>query len=209
MNEIILSGIALEEPVYSHEVNGERFYEFFFETRRLSETADVLRCVASEVLVDYIHEGREIKIFGDIRTRNIHYKGEEKSRLIVSVFVKDVGDYGSMDEDIVTLEGYVCKEPIYRKTPLGSEICDLSIASNRAYGKSDYIPCIAWGRTARRISGVPVGTKVDITGRLQSRIYKKKVGDSLKERVAYEVSIVRVDIVEIPNTIVEQKGDKE
>lgn len=194
MNKIILAGLVTEEPIFSHEIYGEKFYRFSISSSRQSGTQDVLPCIASEILKKDIEAGTEVKVCGNIRTRNVHEN--DKSHLEIVVFVKEVLPYEE-DENNVELDGFICKPPIYRTTPFGRQIADLLVASNRSYGKSDYIPTIAWGRMAIKSSEFEVATKVKVFGRLQSREYVKRLEDGTEEtRVAYELSANRVDVVE-------------
>ena len=194
MNKIVLAGLVTEEPTFSHEVHGEKFYHFYLSSSRQSGTCDVLPCIISEILKKDIEAGTEIKILGEIRTRNVHENN--KNNLEITVFVKEVLPYEE-DENNVEMDGFICKEPIYRETPLGRQVADLLVANNRPYGKSDYIPTIAWGRNAIKTSELEVGTRVNVFGRLQSRGYTKRLDDETEEvRVAYELSASRVDVME-------------
>ena len=195
MNKIVLAGLVTEEPTFSHEVHGERFYRFYLSSSRQSGYCDVLMCTVPEIIKNGINEGNMVKVLGEIRTRNVHE--DEKSHLEVTVFVKEVLLY-EKDENNVELYGFICKEPVYRETPFGRQITDLLIASNRERNyKSDYIPCIAWGRNAIRTSEFNVGTRVKVSGRLQSREYNKRLGDeTYEERTAYELSASMIDVVE-------------
>ena len=195
MNKIRLDGKIATEPEFSHECKGEKFYKLFLEVQRKSEVVDTLPCLVPEVFLKDVEFGECIGINGEIRTRNNRSEGNRKVEIYV--FVLGVDDYEGHDINSVELEGYVCKEPIYRETPLGRGISDLLIASNRPYGKSDYIPCIAWGRNALYASDIPVGKKVMLSGRLQSREYVKMLDDDTKEtRVAYELSASSLEILD-------------
>ena len=195
MNKIVLAGLVTEEPTFSHEVHGEKFYRFRLLSSRQSGNCDILMCTVPEIIKNGINEGNMVKVLGEIRTRNVHE--DDKNHLEVTVFVKELLPYEE-DENNVKLDGFICKEPTYRETPFGRQITDLMIASNRERNfKSDYIPCIAWGRNAIRASEFDVGTRVKVFGRLQSREYKKKIDDETYElRTAYELSASVVDIVE-------------
>ena len=195
MNKIVLAGLVTEEPTFSHEVHGEKFYRFYLSSSRQSGYCDVLMCTVPEIIKNGINEGNMVKVFGEIRTRNVHE--DDKSHLEVTVFVKEVLLYEE-DENNVELDGFICKEPAYRETPFGRQITDLIVASNRERNyKSDYIPCIAWGRNAIRASELNVGTRVKVSGRLQSREYNKRLGDETYEvRTAYELSASMIDVVE-------------
>ena len=195
MNKIALSGTVTEEPTFSHEVHGEKFYRFRLLSSRQSGNCDILVCIVPEIIKNGINEGNKVKVLGEIRTRNVHE--DDKNHLEITVFVKEVLSY-EKDENNVELDGFICKEPTYRETPLGRQVSDLIIASNRERNfKSDYIPCIAWGRNAIRTSEFDVGTRVKVLGRLQSREYKKKIDDeTYEERTAYELSSSMVSVVE-------------
>ena len=194
MNKIVLAGLVTEEPTFSHEVHGEKFYRFRLLSSRKSGNCDILVCIVPEIIKNGISEGNKVKVLGEIRTRNVHE--DDKNHLEITVFVKDVLLYEE-DENNVELDGFICKEPTYRETPFGRQITDLIVASNREYFKSDYIPCIAWGRNAIRTSEFNVGTRVKVLGRLQSREYKKKIDDGTYEvRTAYELSAYMIDVVE-------------
>lgn len=188
MNSIVVSGKVKSAPTLSHECKNEKFYSFQLATERLSGAMDILNCLVSEVYVDDIFVDDSLTIVGEVRTQNRHENG--KSKLDVFVFVKEVQAYPCHDDNEVDLVGYIVKPPVYRKTPLGREICDLIVASNRQYGKSDYIPCICWGRGAKRASQFVVGSNITLKGRLQSREYTKVLDNGTSEtRVAYELSI--------------------
>ena len=203
-NHLVLVGKIVSEKVYSHEIYGEKFYVFNLEVVRLSSTTDIIPITISERLLTDIDitMGREVKIEGQFRSYN-SYEGE-RNRLVLTVFAKDIMEYKEEQEEEqkekvsneVVLKGYICKKPIYRQTPFGREIADILLAVNRAYNKSDYIPCIAWGRNARFCENMEVGTEVKIVGRVQSRIYEKKFEDGrVEQRVAYEVSIGNLEVI--------------
>lgn len=186
-NRIILSGTVAENPKFSYEVYGEKFYHFFIETERLSGTVDKLPIITSEAFIKNVIVGKRNGIDGEIRTYNKHC--DDKNKLIVSVFAKKILEPFEKDENYAEIDGYVCKFPTYRETPYGREICDLIIASNRLYGKSDYVPSIVWGRNAKRIAYKKLGDRIYAKGRLQSREYLKKINDEETEtRTAYELS---------------------
>ena len=189
-NNVIIKGHIEEAPVYSHSVLGEGFYEFKLTVPRLSEQVDKLPVTISERLLPQIKGlNQEIGIVGQLRSYN--KLENDKSRLILTVFAREVvpADEISNSNQIVAL-GYVCKEPIYRTTPFGREITDVLIAVNRAYNKSDYLPCIAWGRNARYTGDLAVGEKVKLIGRIQSREYQKHTENGeVLTKTAYEVSI--------------------
>ena len=191
-NNVIIGGEIVEGIEFSHEIYDEKFYKFSILTKRLSEHEDVLPVIISERIIDLeeIQVGKIVKIVGQFRSYNM--QTETRNKLVLSVFVKEIE---FAEEDVLTLNdanfvGYICKAPIYRKTPLGREIADVLIAVNRTYKKSDYIPCILWGRNAKFCVNIEVGTLVKVNGRIQSRAYEKKLenGEVIK-KVAYEVSV--------------------
>ena len=205
-NHLVLVGKIVGEQKYSHEIYGEKFYSFDLEVVRLSSNTDIIPITVSERLLTNLDLsiGKNVEVEGQFRSYN-NYESK-KNRLILTVFakeIKEIEETGEQEENKneitneVTLVGYVCKKPIYRQTPFGREIADILLAVNRAYNKSDYIPCIAWGRNARFCQNIEVGTEVKIIGRVQSRTYEKKYEDGTSEtRVAYEVSIASMEIEE-------------
>ena len=190
MNSVFLCGYVDKEPVFSHECMGENFYEFYMSANRDSGVKDFIRCIVPEVYLQNIVIGNNY-IFGEIRTRNVR---EENNRLDTTVFVNGFYEPDSEDCNIVELEGFICKEPVYRETPLGRQICDLALAVNRKNSRSsDYIYCLAWGRTAIMASKFKIGTEVSLRGRLQSREYNKQIADGIMEvRTVHEVSINQI-----------------
>ena len=197
-NKVSVIGTIVSDFTFSHAVFGEGFYLLDLSVSRLSEQADVIPLMISERLIDVTRDyrGCTIEAIGQFRSYNRH-EGS-KNRLVLSVFVREVRfmeeftDYTKTNQ--IFLDGYICKEPIYRKTPLGREIADLLVAVNRPYGKSDYIPCLAWGRNARYASGFAVGTRILIWGRVQSREYTKRLSETeCEKRVAYEVSVSKLE----------------
>lgn len=200
-NQVTMIGEIVSEFEFSHEVYGEGFYLVDISVSRLSDSVDYIPLMVSERLVDATQSyiGETISVSGQFRSYNRHE--EKKNRLILSVFVRELEFVDEIEDDIksnqIYLDGYICKEPIYRKTPLGREIADLLVAVNRSYGKSDYIPCICWGRNARYASSFEVGSHVEVYGRIQSREYIKKIGEEQTEkRVAYEVSVNKIEFLE-------------
>ena len=191
-----IRGTITEEPVFSHEVLGEGFYDLKVKVPRLSDQFDLLPVTISDRLLSNTSVGDSLSIDGQFRSYNKFEEG--KSKLILTVFAKElVSDAPDTNSNTISLTGYICKEPIYRTTPFGREICDCLIAVNRAYNKSDYIPCIAWGRNARFVKDLKVGTKISLTGRIQSREYQKKVTEEITEtKTAYEVSIASITLAE-------------
>lgn len=208
-NHLILMGKVTSEKRFSHEIYGECFYIFDLEVPRLSDTADIIPVTISERLIqdEKMSVGSKVLIRGQFRSYNSYEN--EKNKLILTVFAKDIFYGEEIEEQIETeeskdstsneviLTGYICKKPIYRQTPFGREIADLLLAVNRAYNKSDYIPAIAWGRTARFCQNLEVGTEVKVTGRVQSRSYEKKFEDGTSiTKVAYEVSIGSLEVID-------------
>ena len=200
-NQVSIMGKIISGFVFSHEVFGEGFYMVDVSVQRLSESTDTIPVMISERLIDVTqdYQGEYIQIFGQFRSYNRHE--EKKNRLVLSVFAREIsfvdGEGDKVKSNQIFLDGYICKTPIYRRTPLGREISDMLLAVNRPYGKSDYIPCICWGRYARFTSGFEVGGHVQIWGRIQSREYVKKLDDDTTEkRVAYEVSVSKLEYVD-------------
>ena len=189
MNRINLAGEVLTAPTYSHECKGEVFYSFDIKAFRKSGAFDVIKCIAAEIFSKNITEGSLINVFGEIRTRNVKDE-QEKSHMQIFVFVLELNEYDG-DINSVQIEGTLCKPTSIRSTPTGRDIADLLIASNRiSMHKSDYLPCVAWGRNALRASEMVVGNKLKAVGRLQSRNYTKALPSGEYEvKTAYEVSI--------------------
>lgn len=198
-NIINLTGKILSECTFSHEVYGEGFYSFFLETSRLSNSSDILPITISERLMneDMLKIGAFVHISGQIRSYNNFT--DKKNRLILTVFTKDINSAESTcakNPNIVLLNGFICKAPVYRTTPFGREIADILLAVNRAYNKSDYIPCICWGRNARFAEKLKIGNNIKLAGRMQSRIYQKKLeNNDIIEKTAYEVSVSKMEIM--------------
>ena len=197
-NKVSVIGEVVSEFTFSHEVFGEGFYIADLAVSRLSDQVDVIPLMVSERLLDVKQDyrGQTVEAIGQFRSYNCH-EGV-KNRLVLSVFVRELNFLEEFTDCTKTnqiyLDGYICKEAIYRKTPLGREIADLLLAVNRPYGKSDYIPCIAWGRNARYASGFAVGSRVRVWGRVQSREYTKKLSETqCEKRVAYEVSVSKLE----------------
>ena len=200
-NKVTVIGQVVSDFVFSHEVFGEGFYMVDLAVNRLSDQEDRIPLMISERLIDIRadHRGKTLEAVGQFRSYNRHE--EKKNRLVLSVFARELSFVEEEDESIpvnqIFLDGYICKPPVYRKTPLGREIADLLLAVNRPYGKSDYIPCICWGRNARYASSFAVGGHVLIWGRIQSREYVKRVGESETEkRTAYEVSVSKLEFID-------------
>ena len=199
-NQVTIIGEVASEFTFSHEVFGEGFYMVDVLVKRLSNSDDRIPLMISERLIDVTQDytGEYIMATGQFRSYNQHE--EKKNRLVLSVFVREVSfveeELDGAKTNTILLDGYICKRPIYRKTPLGREIAVLLLAVNRPYGKSDYIPCICWGRNARFASGFEVGEHVQVLGRIQSREYVKKLSETETEkRIAYEVSVSKLECV--------------
>lgn len=201
-NQATLSGEIVSNFEFSHEVYGEGFYIAMLASERTSGQKDIISIMVSDRLVDTGADwvGRFVKVSGQFRSYNKH-EGE-KNHLVLSVFAREFEEFEEMPfsdnySNHIFLDGYICKPPIYRETPLGREIADILLAINRPYGKSDYIPTICWGRNARFAYSLEVGTRLQIEGRIQSREYKKQISDDEYEtRTAYEVSISKMTVVE-------------
>ena len=197
-NQVTVMGEIASEFEFSHEVFGEGFYMLELLVKRLSDSFDRIPVMISERLIDVTQDyrGEFIQISGQFRSYNRHE--EKKNRLVLSVFAREAAFVEAEDDKVqsnqIFLDGFICKPPVYRKTPLGREIADMLVAVNRPYGKSDYIPCISWGRNARFASNFEVGSRVQIWGRIQSREYVKKLEDDRTEkRTAYEVSVSKME----------------
>ena len=200
-NQVTIMGEIVTPFTFSHEVFGEGFYMVEVSVRRLSNSQDQIPVMVSERLIDVSQDytGEFIMVSGQFRSYNRH--DEVKNRLVLSVFAREIEfveeELDGAKTNNILLDGYICKLPVYRKTPLGREIADLLLAVNRPYGKSDYIPCICWGRNAWYASSFEVGEHVQITGRIQSREYVKKLTEERTERrVAYEVSVSKLECME-------------
>jgi single-stranded DNA-binding protein len=200
-NIVRIGGMVISDLEFSHEIYEEKFYRFHIEVERLSNQKDKLPIIVSERLVEVNHfeKGKLVYIEGQFRSYNQPIDGRNK--LVLSIFVKEIQE-ADLDENIKSLNdatfvGYICKPPIYRKTPLGREIADVLIAVNRSYKKSDYIPCILWGRNAKYCESLSVGAMVKLNGRIQAREYEKKLPDGTsRAMVAYEVSISKFGLVD-------------
>ena len=200
-NQVVIMGEIVSRFEFSHEIFGEGFYMVDVKVPRLSDSNDIIPLMVSERLIDVEEDycGQNIMVQGQFRSYNRHE--ERRNRLVLSVFAREIEFVDETPDSSQTnqifLDGFICKEPIYRKTPLGREIADLLIAVNRPYGKSDYIPCICWGRNARFASSFTVGTRCEIWGRIQSREYIKKLSEEdAEKRVAYEVSVSKLELRE-------------
>ena len=198
-NQVTVMGEIVGDFAFSHEIFGEGFYMVDVKVQRLSESYDIIPVMVSERLLDVNadYKGMLISVSGQFRSYNRHE--ERKNRLVLSVFAREIEFVEEIEESARTnqifLDGYICKEPIYRKTPLGREIADLLLAVNRPYGKSDYIHCICWGRNARYASNFRVGERCAIWGRIQSREYMKKLDEeNVERRVAFEVSVSKLEL---------------
>ncbi len=199
-NSLVLVGKVTSEKEFSHEIYGESFYSFNLEIPRLSGTSDIIPITISERLMTNfdLQIGKEVIVEGQFRSYNTYE--DTKSRLILTVFVKEIKEKSEEEEikvpNEVQLLGHICRKPIYRKTPFGREISDILLAVNRAYNKSDYIPCIAWGRNARFCADMETGTEIKIIGRVQSRAYEKKYEDgTVENKTAYEVSVSSLELI--------------
>ena len=219
-NHIVLVGKVTSDKIFSHEIYGEKFYIFNLSVPRLSGNADIIPITISERLLELEDLAIDKKIIVEGQFRSYNSYENEKNRLVLTVFAKEVKFVENQDEEIevskdftsneVVLNGYICKKPIYRQTPFGREISDILLAVNRAYNKSDYIPCIAWGRNARFCENIAVGTEVKIVGRVQSRSYEKKYDDGRVEtKIAYEVSVASLEVVNKDNNEADSVEEKE
>ncbi len=192
-NIVNIHGEIYTMPEYSHEVYGEEFYEFILKVNRLSDSYDLVPVTISNRLINDFKIGKKIGIEGQFRSYNKQV--DNKSKLMLTVFVRNLVDYNELtNPNYIEVIGYVCKEPTYRTTPFNREICDILIAVNRSYNKSDYLPLIAWGRNARYSKNFKVGDRIKIVGRIQSRDYVKKISDEESvTKTAYEVSLNKIE----------------
>ena len=199
-NQAVVAGEIISDFEFSHEVFGEGFYTVKLKVNRLSHSSDTIPLLISERLIDVSQScvGRFMEARGQFRSYNKHENN--RNHLVLSLFVRELELLDVLDNrkpNMIFLDGYICKEPVYRTTPLGREIADVLLAVNRPYGKSDYIPCICWGRNARFAGGFSVGDRCEIWGRIQSREYMKKIAeDQLEKRIAYEVSVSKLELIE-------------
>ena len=199
-NKVLLLGKVVKEPKLSHEVYGEKFYEFSIEVKRLSGSTDVIPVIFSErlLMLESLINGTVVKLNGQFRSYNNPEGG--RSKLVLMVFAREIIITDAAEEEDrndIYLEGYVCKKPNYRQTPFGREISDLLVAVNRAYNKSDYIPCIAWGRNAKYCESFEIGERIRVYGRIQSREYDKKdENGNVSKKVAYEISVAKLEKIE-------------
>ncbi len=198
-NQIKLIGTIVSDKTFSHEVYGEGFYSFDIEVPRLSDTSDIIPVMCSERLLTDFENLIGQKVVVDGQYRSYNNMENERNKLVLTCFVKEIRLQTEEDQNANTneiiLNGFICKKPVYRTTPFGREIADVLLAVNRAYNKSDYIPCIAWGRNARFCQSFEVGQNVKVYGRIQSRQYEKKLTDGTSEiRRAYEVSVSKMEL---------------
>lgn len=210
-NEVILIGKVVSGIKFSHKVYGEGFYTFELEVPRLSNSSDVLPVTISERILPATSniQGKILEVVGQFRSYNQYEEG--KNRLVLTVFILEAKEVTSADlaknKNYIYLNGYVCKKPVYRTTPFGREITDLLLAVNRSYHKSDYIPCITWGRNARYAQNLVIGDHIQVWGRIQSRLYQKKLetGDSIT-KTAYEISIGKMETVKEEKIVSEEES---
>ena len=199
-NRVSIIGEIVSEFKFSHEVFGEGFYFVKLKVSRLSHSSDIIPLLVSERLIDVSqsHIGQFLEARGQFRSYNKHENN--RNHLVLSLFVRELELIDSVENrkpNMIFLDGYICKEPVYRTTPLGREIADVLLAVNRAYGKSDYIPCICWGRNARYAGNLSVGSRIQLWGRIQSREYQKRVGENnVVSRVAYEISVNKMEYID-------------
>ena len=200
-NQVSIAGEVISDFTFSHDVFGEGFYVLEVVVSRLSNSYDMIPVMVSERLIDVKQDfkGKFVEVLGQFRSYNRHE--ESKNKLVLSVFAREIKMVDELSENAkpnhIFLDGFVCKPPIYRKTPLGREIADVLLAVNRPYGKSDYIPCICWGRNARFAETFAVGGHVQIWGRIQSREYQKKINEvDFEKRIAYEVSVSKLEYLD-------------
>ena len=200
-NQVSISGEVVSGFEFSHEVFGEGFYILQLSVCRLSKVYDIIPLMISERLIDMEQDYRGMFVVANGQFRSYNRHEGSKNKLVLSVFIRDITIFDGKVEcekpNYIFLDGYICKPPVYRKTPLGREIADILLAVNRPYGKSDYIPCICWGRNARFAEGFTVGCHIQVWGRIQSREYQKKIeGEMFEKRTAYEISVSKLEYFE-------------
>ncbi len=191
-NTALITGEICSPPVMSHSFKGENFYNMTVKVKRLSDVYDYITVTVQENMVPGLEEGKTVTVSGQYRSYN-NYSGIG-NKLILTLFANEITDETETENpNTIYLNGFICKQPIYRTTPFGREITDIIVAVNRNFGKSDYIPCIAWGRNAKYAAGLNVGDNIEVWGRIQSRNYKKKITEEeIVEKTAYEVSVTRI-----------------
>ncbi len=191
-NTALITGEICSPPVMSHSFKGENFYNMTVKVKRLSDVYDYITVTVQENMVPGLEEGKAVTVSGQYRSYN-NYSGVG-NKLILTLFANEITDKTETENpNTIYLNGFICKQPIYRTTPFGREITDIIVAVNRNFGKSDYIPCIAWGRNAKYAAGLNVGDNIEVWGRIQSRNYKKKITEEeIVEKTAYEVSVTRI-----------------
>ena len=203
-NSVSVTGKVFSSPEFSHEVYGEGFYIVYLQVPRLSETFDNIPVMFSERLIspDSITDDLYLSVEGQFRSYN-NFNSGSGHKLMLTVFAREIEmseEVANKNPNQICLNGYVCRKPMYRTTPFGREIADILLAVNRAYNKSDYIPCIAWGRNARFAGSFEIGDNIRVWGRIQSRVYQKKLSeDEVEERVAYEVSVSKMEVIKQNN----------
>ena len=199
-NQAVIAGEIISDFEFNHEVFGEGFYFVKLKLSRLSHSSDLIPLLVSERLIDVkqSHIGQFLEARGQFRSHN--KQESDKNRVVLFLFAKEIEMIDSAENrnpNEIFLDGYICKEPVYRTTPLGREIADVLLAVNRAYGKSDYIPCICWGRNARYAGNLTVGSRIQLRGRIQSREYQKRIGEGkVVDKIAYEVSASQMEYIE-------------
>ena len=195
-NEVLLEGLPLALPVWSHENHGASFYRFFLQVPRLSGTPDVLPVILPESMVDCIHPEEPIRVSGQLRSFN--NRSGVGNKLVLTIYALEIQAAFNTYCNQITLSGSLCKPPIFRRTPLGRSICDLMLAVPRRYGRADYLPVIAWGQLAMQAKELHIGDRILLEGRVQSRVYQKVTDSGIEERTAYEVSMMHLLESETP-----------
>ena len=187
-NEVLLEGIPLGVPEWSHENHGAQFYRFYLQVPRLSGAADVLPILVTDALLSHIQPNMPLRLKGQFRSFN--NRSGTGNKLILTVFALEIQPATQDPCNLILLSGSLCKPPVFRRTPLGRSICDLMLAVPRHYGRADYLPVIAWGQLAMQARNLEVGSEITLEGRIQSRIYQKTTPSGVQERIAYEVSMM-------------------
>lgn len=198
-NIIKVSGQIIDELVESHKIYNEIFYKFHIKIKRLSENYDILPVTISERIIDknLMTPDKFINIIGQIRSYNNYSSNDGKTKLILTIFARQINfEIPDENPNQAFLNGYICKSPVYRKTPFGREITDILLAVNRSYNKSNYIPCIVWGRNAKLAAKLNIADNIKVQGRMQSREYQKKLTNGeILNKIAYELSVSKIELI--------------
>lgn len=200
-NKVALTGVISSDIEFDHDSHGTNFYKFYLRSNRLSDNADIIPIIFNENLInkDLIKDGNTVTVIGEYRSFNFHSENT-KTKLVLNIFANEIiicdSDNQAKHTNVIELKGYLCKNPVFRTTPLNRKICDVLLAVNRNFNKSDYIPCILWGKNAEICKDLTIGSNIEIIGRIQSREYQKKINEeNTEKKVAYEVSVAKLNVL--------------